>query len=137
MRFPGFSRTFFALWLAITALAVNAFEQRELGFAVIAATADGGDFHIMPDGSRMAGSMARAMDGHAHDAGGGHTHKGHADCELCGFVADMAAFTPAAFTVLPQPPETFLGVTPLSAEAQLSAAPAPPYAPRAPPSRMG
>lgn len=131
MRFQGFSRAFFAFWLAIAALTVNAVAQRELGFAVIAATAEDAGFHIMPDGSRMAGSM-----GHAHDSTGGHTHKGHADCDLCGLVADMAAFTPASVTLLPQPPEVYAGYSQPAPQARHFAAPSPPYASRAPPAAM-
>ncbi|MBX7200499.1 MAG: DUF2946 family protein [Rhodospirillaceae bacterium] len=136
MRFQGLPRAFFALWLALAALAANAFEQRALGFNVIAATAEAaptgalaGATHVMPDGTVMAGPM-----GHAHETPGGHTHKGHADCELCGFIADMAAFTLASLTVLPQPPETFAGYVPAAPNAQRSAAARPPYASRAPPS---
>ncbi len=133
MRSLRVSRAFFALWLALAALAANAFEQRELGFNVIAATAEAdsqGVSHVMPDGTVMAGTMA-----HGH-AAAGHTHKGHADCELCGFIADMAAFTLASAAILPQPPETFAVFTAAAPDAQLTAAPSPPYASRAPPATM-
>ncbi len=36
---------------------------------------------------------APAHKGHDHNAPGGHTHKGHADCAVCGAVAAMAALT--------------------------------------------
>ena len=131
MRIGVFSRAFFALWLAIAALGANAVEQRELGFAVIAATAqDAATSHIMPDGTVMAGPMGHSHD---HDKAGGHTHKGHADCDLCGLVADMAAFTPAALVVFPLPPEGFAAFVLAAPGTQVSAAASPPYSSRAPP----
>lgn len=138
MRFPGFFRAFFALSLAIAALTVNAAQQRELGFNVIAATAEAPAFHVMPDGSVMAGDMGvvapEARHHHAaHGSAGGHTHRGHADCDLCGFVADMGAFTLAAVTILPQPPEILAGYVQTAPQTRHFAAPSPPYASRAPP----
>lgn len=94
----------FALWLGLLALSVSGTAQTQLSLNVFNATltdshADGE--HTMPDGIYMAGPM--------HDRGSdqqGHTHKGHADCSLCGVVASMAAIAvPVLDAILV--PETF------------------------------
>lgn len=131
MRFMGFPRAFFTLWLAFAALAFGAFEQRELGFAVIAATAADSP---TPVGTALADSMYCGPQAHHAD---GHSHKGHADCEFCGFAADMAAFTLTPVTALPRPPETFARFVSAPPDAQIGAAPLPPYASRAPPVPVG
>ena len=138
----GFPRAFFAIWLAIAALTTNGFAQQQLGFDVIAATAAGDSthsaVHVMPDGTVMAGVMAGSM---AHAAGdshatAGHTHKGHADCDICGVVADMAGFTLTTLAILPLPPERHAGFIPATPDTQARTAAAPPYSSRAPPVLM-
>ncbi len=53
----------------------------------------------MSDGRFMAGEMP-GMDPARN---GGHTHRGHADCILCGLVATMASLTqpPPVLVALP------------------------------------
>ena len=118
----------FALWLGLLALATSGVAQNQLSLNVITATLSGPEQaagHYMPDGTFMAGSMDASHDG--------HTHKGHADCALCGVVASMAAvtvpvldavFVPDIFSTPPHIVATSF--------AELGAAFAP-YASRAPP----
>jgi len=111
MRLRFLHRLGFALWLGLVALTASSVAQNQLSLDVITATLndhlhppghghqDHGDEsggHYMPDGTFMAGSMpSHGAHDHAADAAqnGGHTHKGHADCSLCGLVATMAAIT--------------------------------------------
>ena len=125
----------FALWLGLLALSVSGAAQIQLSQNVINATltdshGDGG--HYMPDGTYMAGPM------HDHGADSqGHTHKGHADCSLCGVVASMAAIAVPvldAFVV----PESFRAPAPsILAQAFYTKATRAPYASRAPPHLIG
>jgi len=120
MRFQGLSQLVLAFWLGILALAANAIEQQQLNTNVLeVAVAELGDhgqtsvgharYHIMPDGRVMMGTMggeASSTDRetvHHHDTGG-HTHRGHSDCEVCGAVAAMAAFTLPVLAFVPLPP---------------------------------
>jgi len=129
----------FALWLGLLALTVSGTAQTQLSLNVINAAltdnhAAGG--HYMPDGTWMAGSMHGGSHEHGPDDQG-HTHKGHADCSLCGLVASMAAITvpvldvvivPDAFTIPPAVarPQSFTAAAGYS-----------PYASRAPPQLIG
>jgi hypothetical protein len=130
-----------ALWLGIAALAANAVEQQQLNGNVItaayqdfAAAKAGPGFHVMPDGTVMAGSMSHMDAGeHRHAGPGGHTHKGHMDCEVCGAVAAMAAITLPALPEFPLPKDEFhaapvIGVHTIATGRRYSA-----YASRAPP----
>jgi hypothetical protein len=129
----------FALWLGVLALAVSGVAQNQLSSNVVVAalqSAGGAGGHFMPDGSFMAGPMGGADHAHHHSDGpdgGGHTHKGHADCSVCGVVASMAALSlPVLATVslsdiFAKPPSW------RTARAVFTAAPYAPYASRAPP----
>ena len=128
-----FLRVCFALWLGLVALAANGFEQRELSLNVIAATVSapegGAAFHVMPDGTIMAGSMV-------HGEAGGHTHKGHADCDVCGAVAEMAAITLPVLPVVPLPQVEFEAARPATPAFAFRTSVSPPYSSRAPPVLM-
>jgi Protein of unknown function (DUF2946) len=141
MRFNHLSRLVLALWLGIGALAANAFEQQQLTINILEAvasdahTAESPQFHVMPDGTVMAGTMGEHPSAHHHDAGG-HTHKGHADCEVCGTVATLAAITLPILPILPVP-RSFSESTPVAApESQFYDFLRTPYASRAPPSQL-
>lgn len=139
MCLKGLHRFGLALWIALLALTAGGVAQNQLSFSVLQATlsAEPGHEmlgHYMPDGTFMAGPMAAALDTPARD---GHTHKGHADCALCGVVASMAAIAvPVLDTVIV--PDVF--ATPPStrvAPRRLTDAFYTPYASRAPPPLIG
>lgn len=129
-------------WLGLLALMASGAAQHQLSFNVLDAALSNHSHvagHYMPDGTFMAGAMhGDAHEGHTDPAqAGGHTHKGHADCNMCGTVAAMAAFTLS--TPLAVPPPSLVG------EAQAIALTSVflirrehvPYASRAPPSLNG
>jgi hypothetical protein len=128
-----------AFWLGLLALAANGLEQQQLNTNVLVALSTdlaaghGGasGTHVMPDGTVMAGTMA---DDHAARGAGGHTHKGHADCEVCGAVAAMAAITLPILPCVPLPTPQYQAGASAAFTAATLAEPYPPYASRAPPS---
>src|SRR5579883_1139603 len=99
MRLRSLSHIALAFWLGLLALTANALEEQQRTTSVVE-VALGGDAgpssgtHIMPDGRVMTGPMGRQ---------GGHTHKGHADCVICGTAAAVAGFTLPALLTVPQP----------------------------------
>lgn len=131
-----------ALWLGIITLAANAFEQQQFSANVITVQLAGlgnrhTGFHVMPDGTVMAGDMSADTrpslgENQAPDAGG-HTHKGHLDCHVCGTIAAMAAFTLPILAVAPLSPAIFAFVPHARYTAPLQAAYYTPYSSRAPP----
>ncbi len=136
-----FLRIGLAVWLGVIALAANVLEQQQLSrsllVAVAATPADAPPgFHMMADGTLMAGVMhhrGAQADPHTDSPASGHTHQGHADCQLCGTVADMAAF---ALPLLPVQyiPRDLGQPTALHFHAfAFISAPRAPYASRAPP----
>ncbi len=90
----------------------------------------------MPDGTWMAGAMGHAAhsDEYTDPAkNGGHSHKGHSDCVLCGPLAAMASFTQPPPVIL-ELPEVSVVTAYRSAEREIVlAAQSAPYASRAPP----
>jgi len=62
----------FAVWLGVIALAASGIEQGQLSANIVTAAMD--DAAMM---AKMGHDMAH------HHGAGGHTHKGHADCEVC------------------------------------------------------
>ncbi len=131
-------RLYLALCLAVVALLANGFEEQQLSANVFAALHEdastaGGAFHVMPDGRIMAGHMDGA---HNVPDAGGHTHKGHADCDTCGAVAGMAAFTLPSLPVVIVPPAiaTPFALAPPTGLRRATLHPA--YASRAPPARL-
>lgn len=106
-----------AFWLGLLALTVSGLAQNDLSTNVlIASLADAANpdaahhghasGHSMPDGTWMAGDMGGMPDRHEYNdpaTNGGHSHKGHSDCVLCGPLAAMAAFTqpPPLLLILP------------------------------------
>jgi hypothetical protein len=131
----------FALWLGLVALTASGIAQNQLSTNVlVAAVTEGGQSasHVMPDGSVMAGSMAHGSHAHDHQAdASGHSHKGHADCTLCGPVAAMAAFMVPVADVIPLP-RVFATPGPIAtAHITFFSAPRAPYASRAPPILIG
>lgn len=100
----------FAAWLVAVALIANAAAQNQLALNVVEAATEQAaqppapaDPHAHHDHAQHMAAMAAAAQTQAHAAhqhhsdAGGHTHKGHADCAVCGVVAVMAGLTlPAA-----------------------------------------
>ncbi len=128
-----------AVWLGVVALAAGGLEQNQLAINVVDAAIAGGPAvagHIMPDGRFMAGPMVNHPDGAAHgqaaDAGG-HTNKGHADCEMCGAVAAMSAVAAASGPVVPVPWAFAAAPSRAAPNLIFPGASRAPYASRAPP----
>ncbi|MGE4064537.1 MAG: hypothetical protein AB7E79_14315 [Rhodospirillaceae bacterium] len=113
MSLLAFRRFGFAAWLVAIALVANLAAQNQLGINVIEATSEAAavvapadphahHHHDHAKPSNATPEVVLSAPGHAHDhsAPDGHTHKGHADCAVCGAVAAMAALTlPAAVAV--------------------------------------
>lgn len=129
-------------WIGLIAVAAINLAQTQLSSNIIVAAlsgerqhgASGG--HTMPDGTFIAGPMLGQIDCRApqdESDAGGHTHKGHADCQVCGAVAAMASLSAASAQSL-RLPDLFCAPPPLIGRMVFIAAPAAtPYAPRAPP----
>jgi hypothetical protein len=131
-----FSRLTFAFWLGLLALMASGVEQYQLStnviqtaFAEARAGVTGVSGHFMPDGTFMAGPMSHDM---AREAGG-HTHKGHMDCEVCGALAALAAFTLPSLIVLAPPIGFALPERAAVLRAPVLADISSPYSSRAPP----
>lgn len=139
----------FVFWLGLLALMVSGLAQNDLSINVLNAALtephhDGSAHshekaaagHYMPDGTWMAGDMGGMAhcDEYTDPAkNGGHSHKGHADCVLCGPLAAMASFTqpPPVLLVLP---DASVITAYRSAERNIvTTASRAPYASRAPP----
>jgi hypothetical protein len=73
-----------AIWLGLFTLAVIGLEQYQLAGNVMAAAV------AEPHGATQLAH--HTPDCPMHDAAG-HTHKGHADCAVCGVLATLAAVT--------------------------------------------
>lgn len=119
----------FALWIGLLALSVSGTAQTQLSLNIINAAIAPETSHIMPDGTYMAGSM--------HDHGAdqqGHTHKGHADCSLCGLVASMAAISVPVQGAVISPDVLTVPAHARYSQAVAARALHAPYASRAPPS---
>jgi len=78
------------------------------------------------------------MASHAdHPVQDGHTHKGHADCAMCGVVASMAALSVPVLDAL-LVPETFAKPSsPAPAQSFVMDRAYAPYSSRAPPQLIG
>jgi hypothetical protein len=140
-----FLRFGLVLWLGILALAVGGIAQTQLSTNVVVAALSGSASHhdatagghYMPDGTFMAGSMDSAQHDHADHANtGGHTHKGHADCVVCGPVAATASLTLAADVIILLPDAFAQPSSSTAVHFKLPAAPRPAYASRAPPALL-
>jgi len=137
-----------AFWLGLLALTVSGLAQNDLSTNVLAAGltdpsnpdaahhdqhASG---HYMPDGTWMAGDMGGMAhcDEYTDPAkNGGHSHKGHSDCVLCGPLADMAAFTYPPLVLLALPDARAITVYRSAEHDVVLAAARAPYSSRAPP----
>ncbi|TAK99624.1 MAG: DUF2946 domain-containing protein [Rhodospirillaceae bacterium] len=96
MNLKRLRRSIIALWFGVFTLAVSGVEQNQLAANVmVAATTDAGV---------SVGSTIHPADCPMHNAGG-HTHKGHADCAICGSLAALTAVTLSAAVVPLAPPE--------------------------------
>jgi len=150
MRFLRLRRFGFVFWLGLLALTVSGVAQNQLSkdalvAALTAAGADPASGHFMPDGTFMSGPMpAHAGHAHAgHDHGdhashdGGHTHRGHADCSVCGVVAAMAALTLPVSDVISVPHARAVNVPWTLHPDVLGKRVRAPYLSRAPPSPIG
>lgn len=138
-----------SFWLGLLALLVSGIAQNDLSRNVIevalaASPQNGGSHsydhssggHFMPDGTWMAGGVGGAAhnDGYTDPAkNGGHSHKGHADCVLCGPLAARASFTSPPPVLLKLPEARVLAVYRSGESKFVLAVPRAPYASRAPP----
>ncbi len=137
-----------AFLLGLLALMVSGLSQNDLSANVLAAaltetanpdTAHNGQHaagHYMPDGTWMAGDMGGTAhcDEHTDPAkNGGHSHKGHSDCVLCGPLAAMAAFTYPPLVLLTLPDARAITVYRSAEHDVVLAATRAPYSSRAPP----
>ncbi|MCC6914434.1 MAG: hypothetical protein IT566_12090 [Rhodospirillaceae bacterium] len=102
----------FAAWLVAIALIANAAAQNRLALNVVEAATERSSLpaaaanpHAHHDhAAHMAAMQAAEAAAHRHHAGpGGHTHKGYADCAVCGAVAVMAGLTLPATIVFDVP----------------------------------
>jgi hypothetical protein len=128
-----------ALWLGLLALAAGTFEQHQFGLTTLSAAgvsartafAVPAGYHLMPDGTLMAGAMHGARATHADD-----TQQAPSDCDACVVLAAMAAFTtPAALLVAVPTDRPAISVAhPATLTLRAQAHPA--YASRAPPVAM-
>lgn len=138
-------------WLGLLAVLASGTAQHQLSFNVLDAALKNSAHeiagHYMPDGTFMAGAMHGSALGSAQgsihgdhtDASqdAGHTHKGHADCNMCGAVAAMAAVTLSAPLAVPPPSIIDDSPAPVLESALLARRTFAPYASRAPPSLNG
>ncbi len=133
----------FVLWLGLLALTASGIAQNQLSINVLTAAIgghahDAAGGHVMPDGTFMAGSMdVSTSGGKSQPDATGHTHKGHADCSMCGAVAAMTSVSvPVANTFIVPAAFAFshaqAAVDVISTRALYA-----PYASRAPPSLHG
>jgi hypothetical protein len=116
----------FAVWLGAIALAASGIQQGQLSANVVTAAID--DAAMM---AKMGHDMAH------HHGAGGHTHKGHADCEVCGVVAALAFVTIPVAALVPAPQLFALAPNTFTAQFTLPATRSAPYASRAPPTLLG
>lgn len=155
MSLSAFRRFGLAAWLVAAALLGNAAAQNQLAVNVVAATteraaqasadasAEASDphahhaHHAGHHGTAAADASPPASHDHhaGHHGAGGHTHKGHADCDVCGVVAVMAALTLPSAIIVATPPTALCpsGVRPADDFARVSPRYAL-YVSRAPPS---
>ncbi|MGE3475122.1 MAG: DUF2946 family protein [Rhodospirillaceae bacterium] len=107
MSLARLRRLGFAAWLVAIALIANAAAQNQLALNVVEAATEQAAASATPvdphahhhdHAAHMAAMQAAEAAAHQHHTGpGGHTHKGYADCAVCGAVAVMAGLTlPAA-----------------------------------------
>lgn len=138
-----------SFWIGMLALLVSGLAQNDLSRNVLDAAltdsshhgsahthdhASGG--HFMPDGTWMAGEMGGAAHGDEYTdpaKNGGHSHKGHSDCVLCGPLAAMAAFTHPPLVLLVLPEARPISVYQSAEREIVLASLRAPYASRAPP----
>lgn len=142
MSLAGLRRLGFAAWLVAIALIANAAAQNQLALNVVEATNERAaapatpvDPHAHHDHAQHVAAMqAPAQASHQHRAGpGGHTHKGHADCAVCGAVAIMAGLTLPAAIIFDLPRNFARPADPARAEIIRTAARYARYLSRAPP----
>lgn len=85
MMLRALRHTSFAFWLGLLALVFAGVQQQQLATSVVeGAVADAQMLKL------MGHTMAQMEQQHQHHDGG-HTHKGHADCAVCG-ATDALAF---------------------------------------------
>ena len=88
------------LWLGLLALAASALEQHRLGLTTLSAAGVSAQaafsvpkgYHLMPDGTLMAGTMHGAAPTCPPEADDGHPQPS-SDTDACIALASMAAFT--------------------------------------------
>lgn len=131
----------FALLLGLVALTASSVAQNQLSSSVLFAALNpepGQDMggHYMPDGTYMAGPMSAMADcqpAGLSEQAAGHTHRGHADCDMCGVAAAMAALSVPALDIVLVPDVFAAPAIGAVARFVLTDASYAPYASRAPP----
>ena len=103
MMLRALRHTGFAFWLGLLALVFAGVQQQQLGTDVVAGAM--ADAQML---KTMGHTMAQ-MEQHQHHQEGGHTHKGHADCAVCG-ATDAAAFVTVSVPAPVLPPITTASV---------------------------
>lgn len=140
MRSRRFNNLLAAFWLGIVALAASAFEQQQLGLTTLTAAgvttrsafAVPSGYHLMPDGTLMAGTMHGATPAEPLRSGGEPGQTSH-DCDACIAIAAMGALTVAALPEVVAPPSVSESSAARPVVAILRARNHPAYASRAPP----
>ena len=161
MSVAAFKRLGFAAWFVAIALIANLAAQNQLSINVVEATteraaeapkspdtpvdphahhkqmAEGHEHHAEHQHHAVAAQAPATPTSHDHSAGhhgpGGHTHKGHADCAVCGVVAVMAALTLPAALIIEVPRDVSRPPHAAKADTIRTAARYAPYSSRAPP----
>ena len=97
MTLRKLSRSLFALWLGVFALAAAGLEQNQLAASV--------QWALVNEASQTPAAAADAADA-AMPANcpmrqsGGHTHRGHSDCPICGAEMALAALILPSITTV-------------------------------------
>jgi hypothetical protein len=126
MNLKRLRHSILAIWLGLFTLTVISVQQLQLSTDVVAAAA----------ADAQAPGQTPAVAAHHPDGcpnAGGHTHKGHADCKVCGVLAALTAVT-LPVLLLPAPPSALASAAPVAAPvASRAGLPAAPYESRGPP----
>ncbi len=120
----------FAFWLGLLTLVLGGIQQGQLSTSVVEGAI--ADAQMM----KLMGHTVAQMEQHQHH-GAGHTHKGHADCAVCG-ATDAFAFVIVSVPLPVLPPIATASVVPVPAETfSLAAVFAASYSSRASPIYLG
>jgi len=131
-------RSILPLCLGFLAIFASAFQQGQLASNVAWAVASHGttavaDIQAHTDHDIAVAEQAAMPDDCPMHQKGGHTHRGHADCAVCGPQGTIASFTLTAVAFVPIPPSP-QGIVQIPVPASETSEQRPsPYSSRAPP----